>query len=264
MLLPLVFALTAPTSFVHAVEARVTASHMHLVDWWADDLDGDHVPESIAFVCGDDAGVFLVAYAGEILEAPAAIDGRNSCPEAPPQPPTWRVLNSNVIHQGMAVHHGQITSSLAIREHRLVRVREDEGSIDVGRDGTTSERDHVDYDELTWRHVLQPPKGRARTSSGPLVVVTDLVRRATRLVGASTLAATRGHDATTLHVHADRPLVLRDCTETPCRTTRVAKGEAEVQTSATFELEVITGRSKLVVHLVALDGEASYPPPDLL
>ncbi|TMQ11969.1 MAG: hypothetical protein E6J90_33115 [Deltaproteobacteria bacterium] len=57
MLVPLVFALAVPASFVHAIEARLAATHLHVVDWWADDLDGDHIPESIAFVCDDDAGL---------------------------------------------------------------------------------------------------------------------------------------------------------------------------------------------------------------
>src|SRR5262245_12324062 len=99
MLLPVVFALAVPPSFVHAVEARIAAEHMHVVDWWADDLDGDRVPESIAFVCDSEAGWFLVQHGNDLLEAAAEIDGRNSCPEASPTPPAWRVVKSGRISE---------------------------------------------------------------------------------------------------------------------------------------------------------------------
>jgi hypothetical protein len=261
MLLPLVFALAAPSSFVHAVEARIAAARMHVVDWWADDLDGDHVPESIAFVCRDDAGLFLVQHGNDLLEAAREIDGRNNCPDAPPTPPAWRVEHAGVVSESIDVHHGRIGYAFAIRGGRLVLVREDSDGFDVGQDGNTEEEDRVNYDDLTWSQCIQPPNKRARQTSGPLVVITDRVRRASKLVGASTMAATRGESATTLHVHADRALVLRDCSDTPCKTTRLAKGDSEVAIAVAGELEIVAGKTKIVVHLQPLEGEASYPPP---
>jgi len=258
-MLPLVFAFTAPVAFVHAVEARLPAAHMHVVDWWADDLDGDHVLESIAFLCNDDAGVFLVQHGKDLLEAPAEIDGRNSCPEAPATPPAWRVEKSGVISQSVNVHHGSTSNAIAIRDGRLALVRADSSGFDVGRDGNTSEEDHVNYDDLTWSQRIQPPHGRAKQTSGPLVLVTDRVRRASKLIGASTVAATRGASATTLRIHADRALVVRDCNDTPCKTTRVGKGDSELTVAAADGLEITAGRTKLVLHFEQLEGEASYP-----
>jgi len=59
-MLPLVLALLVPASFARIVEARLANTTMHVADWWADDLNGDDIPESIAFVCDDDGGFFLV------------------------------------------------------------------------------------------------------------------------------------------------------------------------------------------------------------
>jgi len=151
---------------VHAIEARLGATHLHVVDWWADDLDGDHVPESIAFVCGDDdAGFFLVQHGNDLLEAPAEIDGRNNCPEVPSTPPAWRVVKTGVISENVNVHHGHISYSIAIRDGRLVLVREDNDGIDVGPDGATNEENHVNYDDLTWSQRIQPPNKRAKQTS---------------------------------------------------------------------------------------------------
>jgi hypothetical protein len=262
LLLPVVFALAAPPSFVQAVKARLAdAPPMHVVDWWADDLDGDHVPESIAFVCGDDAGMFLVQHGNDLLEAPAQVDGRNSCPEAPSNPPAWRVAKAGVIRENYNVHHGGIGYWFAIRAGQLVLVREDGDGIDVGPDGITKEANRVDYDNLTWSQRVQPPHQRATQTSGPLVVITDRVRRASKLVGESTLAATRGDHSTTLHIHADRALVVRDCSDKPCEMIRIAKGDREVAIAAPGDLEILAGKAKIVVHFEALEGEASYPPP---
>jgi|GEM_PF-3750225 len=261
MLLPIVFALAVPASFVHAVEARIAAEHLHLVDWWADDLDGDHVPESIAFVCGDDAGLFLVQHGTDLLEAVREIDGRNNCPDAPAARPAWRVEKSGTIDESINVHHGTIGYSFAIRGGQLVMVRESSSGFDVGRDGNTDEDDRADYDTLTWSQRITPPRGRAKQTSGPIVLVTDHVRRPSKLVGASTLAVTTGDTTMTLHVHADRALVVRDCNDTPCKSTRLAAGDRELSIAATAELEVVAGKAKIHVHLHALEGKASYPPP---
>src|SRR5207247_10415660 len=86
MLLPVVFALAVPASFARMVEARLATTSMHVADWWADDLDGDHAPESIAFVCDDDGGFFLVQQGSELLETPVWVDGRNSCPKPDARP----------------------------------------------------------------------------------------------------------------------------------------------------------------------------------
>jgi hypothetical protein len=169
MLLPLVFALAAPPSFVHAVEARLAAAHMHVVDWWADDLDGDHVPESIALVCDADTGFFLVQHGNDLLEAPVEIDGRNSCPEAPPTTPAWRVVKSGVISENVNVHHGRIGYSFAIRDGRLVLVRRDLAerlAPPVGARGV--EERHLGDNEVIRDHgarrsVVEPEVGLGRS-----------------------------------------------------------------------------------------------------
>lgn len=254
-------ALTAPPAFVHAVEAKISASHMHVVDWWADDLDGDSVPESIAFACNDDAGVFLVQRGTDLLEAPAEIDGRNSCPDAPAKP-AWRVEKAGVIAENINVHHGHMGIALAIRDRRLVMVREDSEDFESSRDGDTSEELHTDYDSLTWsRNAEGPGKSKKKKASGPLVLITDRVRRPSKLIGESTLAATRDGSATKLHVHADRALVIRDCSSKPCKTKRVAKGDGEIAMETPSELEIVAGKTRLQVHFEPLEGEASFPPP---
>jgi hypothetical protein len=261
MWLPFVFALAVPSSFAHAVDARIATDHMHVVDWWADDLDGDHVNESIALVCNEEAGRFLVQHGSDLLEAPAAIDGRNACPEAPATRPAWRIEKSGVISQNVNVHHGNMGHALAIRGGQLVLVRQNSSGFEVGRDGNTDEEDQTDYDALTWSHRIQPPHGRAKRTSGPLVLVTDKVRRPAKLVGTTTLAASRGESTMTLHVHADRALVVRDCSDKPCKTTKIAKGDHDVAVAIASELEIVAGPTKLAVHFEPLEGEASYPPP---
>jgi hypothetical protein len=280
---------SAPPSFVHAVEARLATTNTHVVDWWADDLDGDHVPESIAFVCSDDGGFLLVQHGSDMLEAPAEIDGRTRCPAAPATPPAWRVMTSGVIDYHVGHNHGYAGYSLAIRDNRLVLVGQDLQSFsssdyDLARDGYFRHEDHADYDNLTWSERLQfvywadrqvPLLGvlhdgdiktvlrvkPAVQMSGPLVPITDHVRRRSRLIGDSTLAATRGHDATTLHIHADRALVLRDCSSTPCTTTSLAKGDSEIAVAAARDLEVIADKTTIAVHFQPFEGDASYPPP---
>jgi hypothetical protein len=151
--------------------------------------------------------------------------------------------------------------ALAIRGGRLVLVRQDSSGFEVGRDGNTDEDDQTDYDALTWSRRIQSPNGRAKRTSGALVLVTDKARRPSKLVGATTLAATRGESTMTLHVHADRALVVRDCSDKPCKTTRIAKGDHEVAIAVASELEIVAGPTKIAVHLEPLEGEASYPPP---
>ena len=261
MLLPLVFALSPPAVFVKMIEQNVASAHMQVVDWWADDLDGDHVPESIAFACNDSAGVYLVQHGSQLLQAPAQIDGRNPCPDAGVKPVAWHVEKRGVISSGLNVHHGNIEYSIAIREGRMALVGEDDHGIEVGSTGTESEDDHVDYDALTWSKRVEPPHGRAKASSGPLVVVTHRVQRASKVIGASTIAATQAGDRVTLHIHADRVLVLRDCSDTPCTTKRVEPGDSETPISSAAELEVVTGRTTVHLKLDAISGEQSYPSP---
>jgi len=255
MLLPVVFALAVPASFARMVEARLATTSMHVADWWVDDLDGDHAPESIAFVCDDDGGIFLVQHGSELLEAPVVVDGKNSCPTATSAPPAWRVKRSGVIVDEVHVHHGLSVSSFAVRDGQLVVVREESRNWDVNRD--TSEEYHFNYDDLTWRQSIKAPHKPEVHTSGPLVLVTDQVRRTTRLLGRSTIAAT--HSPWMLHMHADRALMLRSCSVAPCETLYVAKGDSEVAIAADDELEIRAGRTTILVHFRMLEGEERYP-----
>ena len=98
MLVPLVFA-TAPQAFVDAIHDRIASTQLHLpIDWWADDLDGDKVPEAIAEVCDDTTGFILVLHGKDLLEVPLEIDGRNNC-ETPPSPPAWKTRSDGVVGQ---------------------------------------------------------------------------------------------------------------------------------------------------------------------
>jgi hypothetical protein len=266
MLLPLVFALVAPASFVHAVQTRLVDERMHLVDWWADDLDRDRIPESIAFVCNDDAGLFLVQHGRDLLEAALVIDGRNGCPEAPPRAPAWLFKKSGVIQRDFYVHHGAARWSYAVRDGHLVVVREDVSSWDITHRREFREESHVDYDQLTWSSSVEESKRREQTS-GVLVLVMDRARRVTTLIGKSTLRAFNHGGQTTLRFHADRALVVRDC-RTPCTSTWVAKGDREISIPPVAneidagkppEIEVLAGDRGIVVRFCPLGGDVSYP-----
>lgn len=260
MLLPLVFASAAPAAFVAVVEKRAAAAHLHVVDWWSDDLDGDKVPESIAMVCDDSSGFYLVQRGAVLLEAPMQIDGRNACPAAPAARPPFRVVHDGVISELMNVHHGFTLYSLAIRDARLVLVAEDDRSREASSSGHDDEDDHVDYDRLEWTKRVDT-NGHVKATEGPLVIVTDQVRRASHLVGATTIAATRAGDRMTLHVHADRALVVRDCSSAPCTSTQVARGDHELTIDAASELLVVAGKTTVRVRIEKLDGDQRYPPP---
>src|SRR2546421_12772120 len=116
MLLPLVFNV-APRAFVDAIDLRLANTKMHVVEWWAADLDGDKVPEAIAAVCDDDSGLFLVQHGKDLLEAPMGIDGRNSCPAA--DRPAWKLRTEPAITHRMSVHHGSVATSIALRGGKL-------------------------------------------------------------------------------------------------------------------------------------------------
>jgi hypothetical protein len=257
-------ALAAPPAFVQVVEQRLASAHMHLVDWWADDLDGDRMPESIALACNEDSGVYWIQHGTQVLEMPAPIDGRNACPDAAPGKPPWHVEHTGTIAYGLSVHHGRIDYTVAIRDGRLALLREHDDGIEVDSSGTTDETDDVDYEALTWKTRVVPPNRTPTVSSGPLVIVTDRVRRATKLIGASTIAATRGPDGSntiTLHVHADRVLALSGCTNGPCAAARLATGDSELTENAGGAFEIAAGGTTIHVHTQPLDGDQSYRPP---
>ncbi len=262
-MLPVLLALAAPPSFVAAVEHRLAGTTMHVVDWWADDLDRDHVLESIAFVCDDDTGLFLVQHGAQLLEMPAQIDGRNSCPESTGKP-AWHVEHAGTITETVNVHHASEHYALAIRDGRPVLLREHESSIDVDQSGTTHDTNDADFEALTWSSVVEPPQGKTTRTSGPLLLVTDRVRRPTKLVGATSIAATRNDDngrTMKLHVHADRVLALRNCDDQPCTSTRLARGDSELSVPNSGELEIDAGGTTIHVKVQPLDGDQSYPPP---
>jgi hypothetical protein len=254
-IVPIVLAALAapPPAFVQAVAQRLATTHMHVVDWWADDLDGDHVLESIALVC-DTYGEYIVQRGNQLLEMPAAIDGRNPCPDA--TAPAWHVEHRGTIAVTQAVHHGSVSESYAIRDGKLVELRLHSDSFEVGSDGNTGEVEDVDYEALRWSSSVTRPNHNATVTSGPLVLVTDDVRRGTTIIGATTIAATRDddHGAIVLHVHADRELTIRSA-----KAVHLARGDSELQVDASGELDVVAGGATIHVRFQPVDGNASYP-----
>jgi hypothetical protein len=259
MLLPLVFFAPPPPAFVTAVGHRLTGSRMHVVDWWADDLDGDKVPEAIARVCDDNSGVYLIQRGSDLLEVPYEIDGRNDC-SPNDKPPEWHTAKLGVIADEMLVHHGSITHVLAIRDGRLALLRMESNGFDVTRTGNVDGIDVTDYEKLTWQHRY----GRS-ASRGPLVLATPHLHRATKLVGGTTLTATpTGDNQFTLQVHADRAVTVLDCSSTPCTTTaKLAKGDHDVP-GVQNEVTLSAGGTRYEVHLEAVDTDQAYPPPSAM
>jgi hypothetical protein len=109
-----------PAGFRAAVARHLANTAYRVVQWWADDLDGDGIADNIAAVCDDETGFYLVQHAGRLLEADMAIDGRNPCPDRPP--PRWRVRHAGRIVEVVRVHDGTQRYELAIRGDRLVLV----------------------------------------------------------------------------------------------------------------------------------------------
>jgi hypothetical protein len=245
-----------PPAFVQAVEQRLAATHQHVVDWWADDLDGDHILESIALACGDDdSGEYIVQRGVQLLEMPGPFDGRNHCPEV--TAPAWHVEHAGTLAFTQAVHHGMVGQTFAIRGAVLVQLRLHSDGFDVGNDGNTDEVEDVDYEALRWSSQVTPPNHKTTATSGPLVIVTDDVRRTTTIIGATTLAATRddGHGGIVLHVHADRELAIRTD-----KLVHLARGDSELLIAAAGELELVVGGTTTKVRFQPIEGNASYPP----
>jgi len=170
---------------------------MHLVDWWADDLDGDHQPE-------------------------------------------------------------------AIRDGVLAVVREDNTGVEISADGRTDDEDHLNFERLSWQRQVVPANGPAQRTAGVLVMVTDRVRRPSTVVGRTTIAATHADHQVTFHVHADRALAIKVCTDTPCTTLRVARGDHELEIDDTGELAVVAGGATVHLRLVTVDDGRSFPAPTKL
>jgi hypothetical protein len=244
-----------PPAFVQAVAQRLATTHMHVVDWWADDLDGDHVLESIALVC-DTYGEYIVQRGNELLEMPAAIDGRNPCPDV--TTPAWHVEHRGTIAVTQAVHHGSVSETYAIRDGKLVELRLHADGFEVGSDGNTGEVEDVDYEALRWSTSVTQPNHNTTATSGPLVIVTDDVRRATTIIGATTIAATRDdeHGGYILHVHADRELSFR-----AEQSVHLARGDSELRTDQYGELDVATTGRVIHVHFQPIGDDARYPTP---
>jgi hypothetical protein len=256
MLLPLVFNV-APKAFVDAIDARLAGTQMHVVDWWADDLDGDKTPEAIAVVCGNEAGYYLVQRGKDLLEAAMEIDGRNNCPAE--NRPAWQTRKDGVIDETVNVHHGSIHYAHAIRDGKIVTIRERSEGFDVNRDGShTDEEDITDYDKLTWSRKVTP----GSSASGLLVIATDGAhKRVTTVVGGTTLVATKSGDRVTLHVHADRDVTVRQCPSPsdPCQSSKVsAGGDTDVAVDS-FEFEVRAGGKVFALHVDQIDAGYRVP-----
>jgi hypothetical protein len=245
-----------PPAFVQAVEKQLAGTQMHVVDWWADDLDGDHIPESIALVCDDSVGEYIVQRGIQLLELPGPFDGRNPCPDVA-TPPAWHVEHAGTISFAQSVHHGSIGETYAIRGGVLVELRLHSDGFDVGSDGDTGEVDDDDYETLRWSQRITPPHRKATVRSGPIAIVTDDVQRATKLVGASTLAVTRddGHGEFLLHIHADRELAIRSD-----RTVHLGPGDSELPVEQVGELDIAAAGTIIHVHLQPIPENGGYPP----
>jgi hypothetical protein len=244
-----------PPAFVQVVEKQLSGTRMHVVDWWADDLDGDHILESIALVCDDASGEYIVQRGVQLLELPGPFDGRNPCPDV--TAPAWHVEHAGTIAFTQTVHHGAISETYAIRGGVLVELRMHSDGFDVDSNGHTDEIDDVDYETLRWSNRITPPNHKSTVTSGPLVIVTDDVQRTTKLVGGSTLAATRddGHGEYLLHVHADRELAIRGD-----RSVHLGPGDSELPIEQVGELDIVTGGTIIHVHFQPIADNARYPP----
>ena len=253
MLVPLVFA-TAPQAFVAMVEQRISGTELHVTDWWADDLDGDHKPEAIAMVCEREHGFVLVLHGQTLLEAPIEIDGRNSCDVA--NRPAWTTRDAGTITENFNVHHGYMRYSLAIRDNKLALVGMSGHSFEHSRDGEDTEDDTVDYDALTWTH-----DENGTVTHGPLVLAAEHVHATTAIAGKTAITATWGADGAILHVHADRSMTIRDHYPMDDRwTVKVDKGDRDIP-CGTAQIEVLASGTTTVVHIEHVDNDGRYPAP---
>jgi hypothetical protein len=255
-MLPLViFALGAPAPFVAAVDKAVAANKAQLADWWEDDLDGDGKNENIALMCVDhDHGVLLVQTpSGALLQAPASYVGKNGCPQATGKP-AWHVEKKGKIEIITNVHHGQDFYDIAIRNHRLVNVGTHGFEQDVRRPEDDSGGE-VNFDKLTWEN-----SSGNKTTRGSIVVAGGSAPRKTALT-AATLSATGSGSHYTVHVHADRPVVVLPCEPGPdakCKPIKLGKGDTDVPVNDS-ELTLTVGGTTVHVKIFDGDGDAGYP-----
>ena len=155
----------------------------------------------------------------------------------------------------VGVHHGSIVNVYAIRDAQLVLVREESHGFDVNRDGSHDDDDLVtDYDKLTWVRKRSP----GTTERAALVLATPNGLRTTTIAGKTTTTATWSGDHVTLHLHAEGPLVVRVCSETPCTTTKVGKGDHELPVDAD-EIAVVLGGRTYPLHVERLELAQRFP-----
>jgi hypothetical protein len=262
MLLVLGFLAAPPPAFVQAIDQRIAGTHLQLVDWWSDDLDGDKVAESIAEVCDDSTGMYLVQHGTKLLEVPREIDGRNHCDVAA-QRPEWGERHLGVIEEQVSVHHGSDMYRLAIRGGAAVMVQMESDGFDVVRGGQDGQEEYENYETLTWKRVHTPPKRPATRTSGPLVLAGRSPGRAVTLFGATTVTASAANVAgpIVLHIHADRALTLNDCSgDDGCAAKKIAKGDTDLEVG-NVEVKIVAGKQRRELHVVTLDADSSYPPP---
>jgi hypothetical protein len=267
-MLPLVLAATS-VAFVDVVNHRLADSpDLHVVDWWADDLDGDGKLESIARICAPDRGFFLVQHGDDVLETPWTIDGRNDCP-APAPRPAFELRHDGFITETINVHHGEDSYRIAVRGNRLVMVGMSASGFDIMREGREDEVNLADYDKLTWETVTSMDEVVSQHDRGVIVLVGETARRKTTLLGGTTMWATRvGDRATgqiTLHVHADRAVTVcnrgNDYSQ-PCTKIELAAGDHDLPLDG-YELSVTAGTTTVLARLETIDGDGDYPvaPP---
>jgi hypothetical protein len=262
-MLPLVLAATATTvSFVDVVDDRLADSHtLHVVDWWADDLDGDGKLESIAMICEPEHGFFLVQHGNDVLEAPWTVDGRNSCPDPAPRP-AFDLRHDGYIAETINVHHGVDHYRLAIRDNRLVQIGTGGHSFDNFQTGREDDDGMTDYDKLRWEASARVDDVVIQHARGVIVLAGETIRRATTIAGRTTVAATRSFDQLTLHIHADGPVTISssDSDYQHFDAIELGTGDHDVVVAA-WEFRVTVGTTSELVRIAVVDADDSYPAP---
>jgi hypothetical protein len=263
---PIVALLAAPAAFIAAVDKRIASTDYVVVQWWADDLDGDHRDDNIAAICNQDKGFYFIQSGDRLFEADMQINGRHHCFDVTPPAsrPAWAVRHDGTVTTSLSGTKQDHASRLAIRDHQLVVVARQDVDWHDGVD-----TDIVDYDKLTWtsEHAewtdARDAKRVTAASRGVLVLATPHNRRATP-VGPTTLTATGAFgEALVLHVHAERAVVVQPCAPTaadPCTPIQIATGDRDVAIHDYAGVVVIDGSTRFAVHLEPIDGDAAYPP----
>jgi hypothetical protein len=250
-----------PAAFAAALAKHLANTDYRVVQWWADDLDGDGIAENIAAICDGFTGFYIVQHRDQLLEADLTIDGRNHCPDEPPPP--FRLRHLHRIVEVVNVHKAEDRYELAIRDHQLALLRQSEASWEAARD----EHDSLvlDYEALTWREDEQWT-GHRSSQRGVLVLAAPHVHRPTVLAGDTALTATGDAEMNVvLHLHADRPVAACTPGDDWCHPQQIDHGDADVASFASAWLSrtvfFAVGGKTVAVRVARYDADAGYPAP---